>query len=278
MKEPEARNQLSHYIFMYRRMAALSIRSQWRYRKSLLLSIAAQFLIIGVEFLGLFLLFQRFNNFQGWTLPQMAFLYGTVNIAFAIADALAYGFDQMGPLLKTGNFDRLLVRPLPAVLQLLGMEITIRRSGRIFLGLATFSWAAWRLGAATVLAPASLLLLALAMLAGVLVFLSLFLVQAAFTFVTIEGLEFMNAFTYGGQQTASYPLSAYRKFMQVLFVAFIPIGSCIYLPVCLVLQKSGLPGLPDWAHVAGPLAALPFMAAALLAWRSGQRWYSSSGG
>lgn len=265
-----------HAVKMYRRMAVLSLRSQCMYKSSLLLSIAAQFLIIGVEFLGLVLLFQRFGSFLDWTLPEMAFLYGVVNIAFAAADALAYGFDTLGSQLKTGNFDRLLLRPLPTILQLLAMEITIKRSGRIFLGLSTLLWACQRLP--TSLPPLAIVHLSAGLIAGTLVFLSVFLIQAACTFITIEGLEFMNAFSYGGQQMASYPLTAYRKFMRSLFLAAIPVGSCLYLPVCSALGRQALPGLSGWLQNLGPLLAIPFAAFAYAVWRLGERRYNSGGG
>jgi len=269
-------HHLRHSLRMYRRMAGLSLRSQWAYKSSLMLSILAQFLIIGVEFLGLLLLFQRFGRFLDWSLPEMAFLYGVVNVTFAVADALAYGFDTLGNLIKTGNFDRLLLRPLPTLLQLLGMEITIKRSGRVFLGLSTALWA-WA-SLPTGLTWAAPLHLLAALFAGIIVFLSVFLIQAACTFITIEGLEFMNAFSYGGQQMASYPLLAYRKFMRSLFLAIVPIGACIYLPVCSALGRQALPGLQPWLQVLGPLAAIPFALCAFALWQLGQRRYSSAGG
>ena len=170
---------LRHSLFMYRRLAGLSIQSQLRYRSSLLLSIVSQFLIIGVEFLALYLMFQRFRSFMGWSLPEMAVLYGLVNTCFALADALAYGFDQMGPLLKNGNFDRLLLRPLPLLVQLLGMEVTIRRAGRLLLGISTFGWGLSGLLPTIQLGAPALALLLAATVAGTLVFLLIFLVQAA---------------------------------------------------------------------------------------------------
>lgn len=269
---------LGHSLRIYRRLVGLSIRSQWQYRSSLLLSIIAQFLIISVEFLGLFLVFQRFNNFQGWTLPQLALLYGLVNMAFALADALAYGFDFMGPLLKNGDFDRLLVRPLPTIIQLLGMELTLRRAGRLLLGLSVGGWAVARLAAEGAVAGHLWWLLVPALAGGTLTFLAIFLLQAAASFFTIEGLEFMNAFSYGGQQAASYPLTAYRKFIQAIFLAFLPIGSSLYLPVCRILGKQGIAGLADWLHGLGPLTALPFAVLAWLVWQWAERHYSSAGG
>ncbi len=58
-----------------------------------------------------------------------------VNISFAFTDALARGFDLFGAqFIKTGNFDRLLLRPRSTVLQLAGHEFTLFRVGRLLQG------------------------------------------------------------------------------------------------------------------------------------------------
>jgi ABC-2 type transport system permease protein len=65
-------------------------------------------------------LFDRFGSLVEWELGEVAFMYGIVNIAFAISDAATRGFDVFGTMVKSGDFDRLLVRPRSTVLQLAG--------------------------------------------------------------------------------------------------------------------------------------------------------------
>lgn len=267
-------------VRMYFRLVGLSVRSQLRYRSALALQVAGQFLITAIEFGGLYALFERFGHFRGWELPELAFLYGFVDMAFSLADALAYGFDFMGTLVRTGDFDRLLTRPLSPVLQLLGREVTIRRAGRLAQGLAVFVWAAVSLASSgtTWYRPLGLAALAAGFLAGVVVFLSVFLMQAALTFRTVEGLEFMNAFIYGGRQASAYPASGHRPWMRVLFLGGVPLASVMYLPVCLALGREAFTGWPLWLGLAGPFAAVPFAGLAWLLWKAGLRRYQSGGG
>jgi ABC-2 type transport system permease protein len=68
----------------------------------------------------IWVLFLRFGDLKLWRLEEVCLFYGVVNISFALADAVSPGFDVFGPqYIKTGNFDRLLLRPRSVVLQLL---------------------------------------------------------------------------------------------------------------------------------------------------------------
>src|SRR5688572_21633668 len=104
---------------LYWRYADISLRSQLQYRASFALRAFAHFLVTGAEFLGFAAVFQRFGQIQGWDLPHMALFYGIISIAFATAEAVARGFDIFPLLIKAGDFDRLLVRPRSAALQVL---------------------------------------------------------------------------------------------------------------------------------------------------------------
>ena len=59
-----------------------------------------------------------------------------MSVSFAIADAITRGFDVFGErFVKTGDFDRLLVRPRSTALQLLGSELRATRIGRLAQGM-----------------------------------------------------------------------------------------------------------------------------------------------
>ena len=74
----------------------LSIRAQLQYRAAFCLAALGQFLVNGIEFLGVWALFERFGRLYSWSLPEVAVFYGLVNCTFACADALSTGFDYFG--------------------------------------------------------------------------------------------------------------------------------------------------------------------------------------
>src|SRR5215470_17271903 len=110
---------------------AMSMRSQLQYRAAAAMQALGQLLVTGIEFLGIWALFARFGSLRGWTLVEVGLLYGMVDVAFAVADTAARGFDVVGDLLKSGELDRLLLRPRSTELQLLGHQLRLTRAGRL---------------------------------------------------------------------------------------------------------------------------------------------------
>ena len=126
---------------LYSRYIGISFRSQMQYRASFIMLSVGHGVMTGLEFLGIWALFDRFTALDTWSLPEVAFFYGLINIAFALCDAFSRGFDLFASTVKSGDFDRLLLRPRSTALQLAGQELTLKRIGRITQGLVVLLWA-----------------------------------------------------------------------------------------------------------------------------------------
>jgi ABC-2 type transport system permease protein len=262
-------------LSLYARYVAISLRAQLQYGASFAMRMAGQLVITGVEFVGIWALFDRFGSLAGWSLAEVALFYGMADVTFALSDALWRGFDQIAPLIKSGELDRILLRPRSTVLQLMGQELTLARLGRFSQGLVILVWASQ--AASIDWSAAKLALLVAAIAGGVCLFAGLTVLQATSAFWTIEGLEVWSAFTYGGNATAQYPLTIYRSWFRRFFTAVIPIGCVGYFPAIAILgvpDPLGSPALFQWlAPLAGPL----FLAVSLQIWRLGLRRYTSTG-
>ena len=191
---------------LYGRYISASFRAQAQYPAATLLLTAGHLAATAVELVGLFALFHRFGEVRGWSFGEVALFYGLINISFSIADLLSRGFDVFGTeFVRTGAFDRVLLRPRSATLQLIGYEIRLSRIGRMLQGLAVVVLA-------TGLAPidwdaASVAIAVWAVAGGVALFTGILVLQATLAFWTVEGLEVVNVLTYGGVQAAQYPLN-----------------------------------------------------------------------
>lgn len=260
---------------LWGRYIALSLRAQMQYRASFLLSALGQCLGTGIEFVGIYALFSRFGELPEWTLWEVALFYGVVNVSFALADTLSTGFDTFGETVKRGDFDRLLLRPRSTVLQLAGKEFAIRRVGRLAAGAFVLAAAAVTLdldwGAGRVA------LLAITLLGGMCVFFGLFVIQATIAFWTVESLEIMNTLTYGGVQSAQYPMSIYAAPFRRFFTFAVPLACVSYFPVVALLARPDPLGSPFWFQCVAPLSGLLFLGVALALWRLGERHYASTG-
>jgi ABC-2 type transport system permease protein len=264
------------YLFrLYGHYLSISLRSQLQYRVSFTLLLLGQFLMTGLEFLGVVILLNRFQNLQGWYLPEIALFYSIINIAFSLCDAIAQGLGKFPSLLKTGEFDRLLLRPHSALLQLTIQELTLRRFGRLIQGLMVLLWAGSQLH--LVWSVPKLLLLGLTILGGASVFYGLMILQATFSFWTIESLEIMNTVTYGGVETAQYPLTIYQPWFRRFFTFIVPLGCVSYYPVVAMLDHLDPLGSRLIFQYLSPSIGFLFLWICLKVWGFGLRNYCSSG-
>ncbi|WP_420992410.1 ABC transporter permease [Cupriavidus sp. 30B13] len=263
-------------LALFVRLAAASLNGQARYPASALMLTLGQFLATGIEVIAVWALFHRFGDVRGWRIGEVALCYGLVNCMFAIADALGRGFDILGTtLLRTGEFDRLLLRPRPLALQLMGYDVRISRLGRLLQGLSVLAFATVQADIAWT--PAAVAVALLAVAGGVALFLGILVLQGTLSFWTIESLEIANVFTYGGVEAAQYPVALYARWFRHIITFAVPLACVAYYPALAILGKADPLGAPAWAGLVSPLAGFAFLAVAFGVWRIGLRHYASTG-
>jgi ABC-2 type transport system permease protein len=257
-----------HYI-------AISLRSQFQYRASLVLQTLGQILITAGEFLGLAALFHRFSSLRGWTLAEVGMFYGIIGVAFALAEAIPRGFDVFGRYIRMGEFDRVLLRPRSAAFQILGQEVQIMRIGRLSQAAVVLGVSAWKLGIGWSVAKLALLLAAI--MGGACLFSGLFILQGTMCFWTIESIEIVNCTTYGGVEAAQFPMSIYRHGFRWFFTFVIPLATINYFPVHAILGRNDPLGSSVVFQWLSPLAGVVFLMFTLWVWGIGVRHYRSTG-
>lgn len=260
---------------LYWRYVGISIRAQMQYRASFIMLSVGHFLSTGIEFLGVWALFARFGNLKGWTLPEAALFYGLVNVAFALAEAVARGFDTFDSLIRSGDFDRLLLRPRAIALQMVGRDLQLMRVGRLLQGLLVLIWGAHAVGLPWTVERVAIALGAV--LGGACVFIGLFVLQATLCFWTVESIEIVNTTTYGGVETAQFPLTIYRDWLRRFFTYIVPLASVTYFPIVAILGRPDPLGTTRLFQALSPLAGPLFLALTLRVWRLGVRHYASTG-
>jgi len=257
---------------VYLHLILASVRSQLQYRASFIIMASGQFLITLVEFAAIAALFARFGTLRGWSLAEVALLYGMVNVSFAIAEAAGRGFDVLPESIRTGELDRVLLRPRSVALQVAFRELQIMRAGRFLQGAIVLGWATTKLGVAWTVPKIALL--AASLVGGAATFVGVFVLQATLAFWTVETLEIMNTVSYGGTETGQYPISIYRPGFRAFFTFVVPIAFANFVPAHLILGRSGVPEALGWAS---PLVGFAFLGACLLVFRLGLRHYASTG-
>jgi ABC-2 type transport system permease protein len=263
-------------IGLYFRYFSISIRGQMQYRASFLMMTAGLFLVTGVEFMGIVALFARFKVLATWRLEEVALFYGLISIGFALAEAAARGFDKFDLMVKTGGFDRILLRPRSSVLQVAAQELQLMRVGRLVQGMAVLLWASSRLDIDWTIAKEFLVLFTI--FGGACLFYGLFVLQATLCFWSTETLEIVNVTTYGGVEAAQFPISIYRPSFRKFFTFVVPLACVTYFPALAILGRDDpVMGSPVWFRWSAPLIGILFLFICLQVWKIGVRHYRSTG-
>lgn len=257
------------------RIMGIRWRGQMAYRASFWMQVVSNFIINTAEVLALFAMFYRFDDLGGWTLAEVAFLHGISMITFSIADTIVVGLNAVPNQIRMGEFDRVLIRPMSSWLQSVVSEVSLRHLGQFSQGLIVFIYAVSNLPIEWSLAKVGVV--AMMVIVGFALFSALFTVEAILSFWTVNGVEAVNAFTYGGSTLARFPLHVLERWMRFLFLWMVPVGFVSYYPTLYVLGKEDPLGNPAWFMFLGPLFVLLFCL--LIAWGWGQaiRRYRSTG-
>jgi ABC-2 type transport system permease protein len=258
------------------RLVGASLRSQAQYPGSAIMVTIGNFSAAIIEIVAIWALFDRFGEVHGWRFGEVAIFFGLVNIMFAIADLLTRGFDVLGKdLVRTGAFDRLLLRPRSLTLQLVAYDFRIARAGRFLQGLIVLIVGTRSIGLEWTAVDMMLALWAVA--GGVALFFGILVLQGTLSFWTIESLELANVLTYGGVQAAQFPLSVYSGWFRGLLTFVVPLACVAYFPIVTLLGHADPLGAPAWVGYLSPVAGFIFLALSFLAWRLGVRRYTSTG-
>lgn len=262
-------------IKLYLRLIGISIKSQLQYRVSFILLTIGNFILTAMDFVGIFFLFQRFGSLKGWSLEELALFYGMVHMSFAISEAWVRSFDHFDPLVRSGNFDRYLLRPRSLFVQVIGSEFQLVRWGRFSQGFIVLLYSLFKLEIS--LDIFKILFLISSILGGTLIFSSIFILQATISFWSVQSLEIVNSLTYGGVELASYPLSIYPKIFREIFIFVIPIAFVNYFPGLALLSKGDPLSLPGFLFYISPVIGLLTFIFSYKIWLIGVRHYNSTG-
>jgi len=243
-----------------------------QYRVSFLLLSLGQFFVPFSVFAGLYFLFERFGQLQGWDFYEVGLCFAVIHMSFAISECFARGFDSFSSLVVSGDFDRLLVRPRNTILQVLGSKFEFTRIGRLAQSITVLIIVLAHLPIEWDMMKA--ITLGLMIISGVFIFTGIFILAATLCFWTIQAIEVANIFTDGGREMAQYPLNIYKKWVTRFFTFVIPFGCTNYLPLMYLLGKTNG---NDIFYMLIPLAGVLFILPCLLVWNIGVRHYRSTG-
>lgn len=255
-------------------MATARARSQWQYRGSFALFLIGQALTSFIDFLALLTIFTQVEALGGWSVAEVALLYGMASTSFHLTDQIIGSLDHLPLRVQDGSFDSYLLRPAGALVQVTADGFALRRLGKLLQAVPVLVVALAALNVDWSVANAAHLAVSIG--AGSVIFGCVWIAGVTVCFWIIDAREFVNAFTYGGNFLANQPMEIYSSWFRRVFV-IIPVAFVNYLPALSILDKDRPPWAPVWLSYASPGVALASVLIANLIWRHGLRHYRSTG-
>lgn len=262
-------------LLAYAHVAAASVRSRAQYPVSFALDLVGSFVAGVTDFVVILVLFTHLPRLAGWSLPQVAFLYGLAGTSFGLTDTLVGHLDNFGDEIRFGTFDVTLVRPLDSLLQAMAAELQVRRLGKVGQAAAVLGYG---IASAHIdWTPARALMLPVALVSGTALFCGVWIAGASLSFWTTEIREVVNSLTYGGNALTSYPITIFGDWLRRFLAFVVPLAFVAYYPSLLILGRPDpVLGRP-WLGFLSPVVGLLTLAAGRGAWRLGVRRYRSTG-
>jgi ABC-2 type transport system permease protein len=262
-------------LALYARLVGAQVRSQLQYRTSFAINFVGMFLISFVDFVAVLILFENVPSLDGWTLHEVAFLYASTSISFALVDLVIGHLDLFPRMIREGTFDMVLIRPRGTLFQVIASDFALRRVGKALQGAVVFGFA---LGGLDVdWDPGRVAMVGVMLVAGACIFAAVWIAAATIAFWTVDGGEFANAFSYGGNFLTQYPISIYGEWLRRFLAFVIPMAFVCYFPALYVLDKEDPLGFPRAFQFASPLVAVAAAVGAGAIWTVAVRRYRSVG-
>jgi ABC-2 type transport system permease protein len=260
---------------LYVALAAAGLRGELQYRMNFVVWVAMGMVYQGTGFIFLWVVLARFQVLAGWTLGEVAFLYGLRLLAHGVTLLLFGYIFRLEFLVRQGDFDRYLVRPVPPLVQVITSRFPVGALGDFLGGLAIFL-AATRL----VAVDWSLLALAylgLAIVGAALIEGGLKLGIAALTFRLLSSARLQlvvdNIFSLFG----NYPLKLFDPPLQLLLAFGLPVAFVAYFPATVLLARTDELSVHPLVAYLAPLAGVVWFSLAHWLWQHELQSYQSAG-
>lgn len=241
------------------------------YRGDFWISLAASFAATIFSLAFVFILFRNVPQLGDWSFYEIVFLYGFALIPYGIFNVLSPNLYDFGAeFIMEGKFDRVLVRPVASLFQVIFENFRIESFQEIISGVVIVIWSGMYLHHAW--SVLDVLLLILFALCGGAIYLSIFLILStcSFWFEDRIGLSapVWNLIAFG-----RYPLSIYAGYIQFFLSWIVPFGFATFYPTVRLLHRTRF---HEYAPLA-PVVTVVCIAVALWFWQRGVRHYSSTG-
>jgi ABC-2 type transport system permease protein len=216
-------------------------------------------------------LFQKATQLAGWRLEEVVFLWGFTQIPYGLFNVISLNLYDFGNnYIIEGKFDRVLLRPVSSLFQVLFETFRIESLQEVATGTFCMWWASQRLGIHWTVGK--ILTLLFFGICAAIIYVSTFLMLSTVSFFWEDRIgvhpPVWNLIAFG-----RYPLSIYSGVVQFFLCWIVPFGLASFYPSVRLLGRTVTPEYLPFV----PVVSAVFLTIAICLWNFGTRHYSSTG-
>lgn len=246
-------------------------KMRMEYRGDFIVSTLTSFAATVFGLFFVIVLFQKATKLANWTFDEELFLYGFSLLPYGMFNVISLNLYDFGnDYIVEGKFDRVMLRPVSTLFQILFEQFRLESMQEIVTGIGCMWIATVHLHLHWTVSKFALMAF-WGICAGV-IYVSIFLLLTTISFWFEDRIgvhpPVWNVIAFG-----RYPLSIYSGAVQFFLCWIIPFGLASFYPSVRLLGHSVTPEYLPFV----PVVAAGFLALALFMWKLGTRHYSSTG-
>jgi ABC-2 type transport system permease protein len=218
----------------------------------------------------------RFNGIAGWRPYEVTFFYGLNLFSYSLAGVFCfYSFYGLGQMIRTGEFDNVLVKPVNPFLFIAVRQFNYGYFSHLSLSALVIGLSMAKLGIAPSFVNLAVMLIIL--LSGALIYAAVFVATGAPAFWLVRSESLTSLFLWNMGTFVHYPLSAFQRPVQLVFTLVLPYGFVSFFPAQFFLERHDYIGFSPVIQYLSPLVGATAFALAYWFWRFGLSRYQSTG-
>lgn len=256
---------------MYFSFIVIYLKSKLEYKIAFLCEIIANFILVIVYYVGIWIIFNNYESVFGWKYKEILLLFNINWLCYSISGFFLWEpMTNLGTKIQSGEFDAYLIRPIRPLLHLVVKQFQYTFLPRFLLSLY-FLIKTIRDMDQDINIP----VIIYTVINGVIIYSCVFILIGAVSFWLVQNKEVGDILTnsdYGMRNFVDYPLDIYNKPIKFLLTFIVPYAFVNYIPVSYLLDKDTDLHILKIASV-----TVIFVLITMLVWSRGLRKYNSTG-
>jgi ABC-2 type transport system permease protein len=247
------------------------VKTRMAYKADFLIASIANILATIAGYGFVLVLFSRIPQLKGWKFEEVLFIYGFSLIPMGLFNVVSLNLYDFGEIyIVEGKFDRILLRPIHSLFQILFENFRLESMQEILTGFAAVLYCGARLKIPATLV--NLLLFPILVFCGSVIYICIFVIISSvnFWFEDRIGLAppVFNMIAFG-----RYPITVYNTAIQFMLSWIIPFAFASFYPTVRYLGRAEF--RTEFCLI--PVVAAVLVGIALFIWERGVQEYKSTG-